>query len=107
MPTKPFKVSKTYDVVTPESAEHGDVDDRGHDFEDEPMSLREALREIRNIGPECGSHVTPHGGRVSIYGTDSDTDYRTGAETTHAIHVRGKDRNLKRLINAACPRRKR
>ena len=81
----------TYDIVTPESAEDGDVAEAGwaapggwkFDVDDtgpHALSLREALD-------------TAGGYRGGFYDSgrwfdkiDSDTDYRTGAETRYSLH---------------------
>lgn len=41
-----FKVSKTYAEVTPESAEHGDYDDTGFEWEDVEYTFRELVEEL-------------------------------------------------------------
>lgn len=77
----------TYDVVTPESAEHGDVAERGfvlpgnwHASVDDPgeaaMSLREAVR-LCYPQEDAGSWFAECDGRV---------DYRTGAEERRSLH---------------------
>lgn len=110
-----FIVSKTYDVVTPESAKEGDFAENGYDYEKLSMDLSDAVRAIRDIGPDChqARHeamemlkgIRRHGHvHVSIYGADPDQDYHTGESTTYAIHVEGKPREVARLINAACAR---
>lgn len=75
----------TYDIVTPESAEDGEADERGWinasgwHLEDrpEPMSLREALRR-------CGPGFENSGRWFTE--SSSDTDYRTGSEETRSLH---------------------
>ena len=94
-PSAPFSVSLTYDVVTPESAEHGDVEDRGYVYEDERMSLGDVVREMNRRGPWEEVQVDRH--LLRAYESEGSVNYRTGAETTHAIHVRGSERAIKRL----------
>lgn len=92
---KPFVVSKTYDVTTPESAEVGDYEDSGFDFEPEPMTLREVVYEVKKLGAIDSAEA--YGGNMSLYESDGDVNYRTGAETRHALHVRAPENALRRL----------
>lgn len=73
----------TYEIVTPESAEHGDAAERGfvapgqwHDTEPAEMSLREAI-DLADCAYDCGRWFSEHEGR---------TDYKTGAVETRSIH---------------------
>ena len=79
-------ISQTFEIVTQESAEHGDAEERGFNFQDTPHTFRE-LVELMESHPECSS-----GGRDYVPGpfdwfsSYPDTDYRTGAEESTAIH---------------------
>jgi hypothetical protein len=80
----------TFEIVTPESAEHGDAESRGYvhanggldDLElvesadDYAMDLRTALNKMSGC-EDCGTWFAEHDGRV---------DYRTGAETRYSLH---------------------
>lgn len=80
----------TYEVVTPESAEHGDAAERGWvqpggwhyedapegSGNDAPMSLREAL-QLASPQEDSGQWWSEVDGR---------DDYRTGANEVRAIH---------------------
>lgn len=88
-----FTVSKTYEVVTPESAEYGDVEDSGFIFRKEPMTLREVMRHIDNMSV---IHNQPSWSGLSIYG-EAVQDYRDGSETSETLHVSGPTRALRRL----------
>lgn len=108
-----FKV--TYDVVTPESAENGDVAESGFaypggwrfaadDHTVEPMSLRDALSA-------CGRSVSRYGagfedGGRGFYTVDSDIDYRTGEHTTYGLHPSGNitPSSYRRLRRVLCGR---
>lgn len=94
-PSEPFSVSMTYEVVTPESAEYGDAEDRGYEYEDRRMSLGDVVRELHRKGP--WDEVQVHSTLLRAYGADGDVDYRTGAETRYDLHVRGSERAIKRL----------
>lgn len=92
---QPYTVSKTYDIVTPESAQDGDVAESGFEFENEPMSLREVIEEVDGIGADVGGSDG-----FSFYGVDAQEDYRTGESTTYAVHVKANAHNMKRLWDA-------
>ena len=97
-PPTVFEVGVTYEVVTPESAEHGEAEDRGWELEPEPMTLREALAEIDKHGPYDTIQDTHNG--VIFYGADPDRNYRDGSETLRDVVVKASARNLNRLYAA-------
>ena len=73
----------TYEIVTPESAEHGDAAERGycapggwHFDEPTPLTLSEAASIIGCV-EDSGSWFTE---------TDGRQDYRTGAEERRSLH---------------------
>jgi hypothetical protein len=86
-PEATIKISKTYQVVTPESAEDGDFADSGVEGEDQ-VTFRELIDIIR--GGEPSSYpVTPANiNRHTWVTIQGGTDYRTGAETTYGIHFK-------------------
>lgn len=75
----------TYDVVTPESAEHGDTADSGYysrggwkHNDPSDWTLHEVVSQFgRNSLEDCGSWFAT---------TDSDTNYRTDEDTSYAVH---------------------
>ena len=71
-------ISKTFDVVTPESAEDGEAAESGFVYENEPFTFRELVREIQNGGftRNCSAWLESY----------SETDYRTGDVRTEALH---------------------
>jgi|SRR6267142_5822052 len=79
------KFRVTYEVVTPESAEHGDADERGfvspgnwHHDDVAEMSLREACGLVSPRSMEdCGRWFSEIGERL---------DYQTGAAETRSLH---------------------
>ncbi len=98
-----FLVSKTFDVVTPESAEHGDVERRGFCWDEQKMSLRDLLSECRDLGTlenwtrvECCGRYNGMPSQ-SLYGTDTDENYRNGESTSYAIHIKASAANMRRL----------
>jgi hypothetical protein len=75
-----YTMSKTYEVTTPESAEQGDVEDRGFEYEDREFdSLWDMAREIRNEGgyEDSGSWFNT---------VDPERDMHTGSETYYSFH---------------------
>lgn len=102
-------ICRTYDVVTPESAENGDTSDHGFaspdgwtfslndpevakDTEENPElywvpvspgDVRDAVQWAQEYG------CTRDNGDGSFYSEDPSVDYATGEETSYAIHFRG------------------
>jgi hypothetical protein len=76
-----IKVSRTYEVITPESVEHGEVAESGFDYQEERVNFRELIGLIQDHPMPSCSHGIPNW--TSSY---PETDYRTGAETIYSIH---------------------
>ena len=100
-----FIVSKTYEIVTPESAEEGDAEERGFEFENTKMTLAEVLSEVRDLGSH---HVQSNRStQISLYGQGEYVDYSTGDTKTYALHIRGPSRAISRLEDILVPGRSR
>ena len=93
-PKELFTVSKTYDIVTPESAKEGDYAESGWEFMSAKMTLADVLREVEGLG---GCSIQSYENEVSLYGYDSVRDMHDGSETTYALHIKGSPRAIKRL----------
>lgn len=78
-----LKISKTYEVVTEESAEQGDFEETGFVFKDQPCGFRELIETIEH-GGFCHSDSS-HGVPRWLY-TESEVNYRTGEYTSYALH---------------------
>jgi hypothetical protein len=85
-----FLVSRTYQITTPESVEHGDFAEDGYVFQDEAMSLEETVRELR----DC-SHLSsaPIRSPDDLMGrewanTEPVPDYSNGNDQTDSVHIR-------------------
>ena len=90
-----IEVSKTYQVVTEESAQNGKTSDDGYCFSPMLLRLKDTLNEIDKLGAfDISEHVT----HIDLYSCDEEMDYRTGEATTYHIRVKGTGRVLKRLI---------
>lgn len=78
-----LKITKTYDVVTEESAEHGDFADSGFVYKDQPYGFRELIETIEfgGFNEPDSSHGVPR-----WLSTAPDQDYRTGDYTTYSLH---------------------
>ena len=86
--------SVTYEVVTPESAEHGDAEDRGFIAED--LTLRDALDAWDGAGYHVEADCCPvDGGPYGVprwftaYKVNNGTRecYETGAEESRGLHL--------------------
>lgn len=77
-------ISKTFEIVTPESAKHGDAESRGFEFHDEPTSFRE-LVDMMKEHPVSSSHPSD-GDIYTWFSSYGDTCYLTGEERNTSIH---------------------
>lgn len=93
--TYKFTISKTYDIVTDDSASRGDFAESGYEYKNEKHTLRSVLSEIRESG--CLDNFQDNQTSQSLYCDDYDTDMYTGDETTYALHIDGSERAMKRL----------
>jgi|ERR1035437_6600582 hypothetical protein len=99
-----FTVSKTYEIITYESAEIGDAEERGYVFEDEILDLRELIKELECCLELSDSHISD---RTWAINHEAGHDYRTGDQTSESIFiskVNGKPvtaHQLKRLYKVA------
>ncbi len=97
------RIKKTFEVVTPESAEHGDFADSGWEDEEgypvEPDYLdieehgSESAAAVALAVDHIGTCVEPSSSdwspRTWYTDADGNQDYRTGAETRYAYHLDG------------------
>jgi hypothetical protein len=74
-------ISKTYEIITEESASQGDSDERGFEFEDESYSFIDLVNELRCnwIGAEISSDT-----RITQYG---DMDMHSGDYKNVSLHI--------------------
>jgi hypothetical protein len=96
-------VTKTFSVVTPESARDGDFSETGIDFENEPFTFRELVATMKaHYQPSC----YPVSGNIPVnvwFSSGADVDYVDGSETFTSIHfsMNNKPRSEKYWIKAA------
>lgn len=79
-------INKTYEVVTPESAEDGEISESGFDQEDAPYTFRELVSAMRcHYEPSCwpvGNSAPAH----VWFTSGADIDFVDGSETRTSIH---------------------
>lgn len=77
-------ISKTYSIVTPESAENGDIAESGFVFERKPCTFKELVHLMwAHRNPSCWPCT---GDPATWLSGEPETDYETGEETTESIH---------------------
>jgi len=89
---KLFNVVRTYEIVTPESAEQGDFEECGTEWESD-CDLKDVLFEIKEIGV---SHIQGWNKEINIEGF-TYTNYRDSSETTNRLTITGPERAISRL----------
>src|SRR6187401_3245659 len=84
--------SVTFDIVTPESAEHGDFDESG--FIEEALTLRDAVQEVFSTRTSACDGVSsieadsaPIRGRVRWVTVCNGMEFETGAQESRALHI--------------------
>jgi len=85
-------ISRTYETWTPDDIEAGETNNQGFEFTDEPVTFRELVDMIGREGffyPSC-SHAT--GSTFEWLNTEPDIDYRTGEQTSFALHYSDKNK---------------
>ena len=90
-----LEVSKTYSVVTEESAAKGDTSDNGYCFSPMLLRLKDALSEVKALGSFEVSEFNSH---IDFYGIDEDINYQTGEHTTYHVRVKASRRALNRFL---------
>ena len=87
-----MKASKTYQVVTPESADYGVPAESGFVFEDADCDLEEVEWIIKEIGYFDGVESFP-----DIYGVESLRNLNTGSIKHYALHFEGTAEELESI----------
>lgn len=88
-------VRTTYEIITPESAEEGDAEERGWiDEEGQECTPEEAFKMVEGCEPSASDYT---GG---VWYTDNEyhTDFKTGAEESRSYHLKGFTPRQERLI---------
>lgn len=92
-------ISKTYEIISEESAENGDVEESGFEWENQECSISEIVDTIRNLEPSQWPITHPESVWFTEYG---DADYETGDIENSSFHYSRKNpsKNLKHWIAA-------
>lgn len=78
-----YRVSVTFQVVTPESAEDGECADQGFEIESESVGGEELVRILaRYAAAPCRGDGTRW-----YCSAEAEPNYLTGEETSYAVHV--------------------
>jgi len=96
--SKMLVLSKTFEVVTEESAENGEAEESGYAWENVAYTFREAVDLIKSEGFSYGSDSHGAGRWLS---TEPNQDYRTGDWTTYSLHP-ARDAQSLRYWEKAC-----
>jgi hypothetical protein len=104
-----MKLSITYQIVTPESAEQGDVEESGFALEDsECMDVEEVQSEIAfHTGSFQGFEASNSGAVASstYWSTvDGEEDYETGALKFYAVHLSDASLEERQALNVLLTR---
>jgi len=78
-------VSKTYEIVTPESAEEGDVAESGFEFEDEPLTFRELVGTLRYYH-EASEWPLTNPSRYTWVTSYGEQNWRDGSYRNESLH---------------------
>lgn len=103
-----FQVSKTYEVITPESAEYGETEEKGFEYQDREFDLRELLEEIKNGGfvelSSSNINYEKNNSEITnnwISTVDAEQNYLTGSRTYYGLHVNTTGRNFYKIAELA------
>lgn len=97
----PIILSQTYEIVTEESAENGDAEERGFDWQYVPHGFRETVDLIKVDGfcnPSC-SHGVPAWLTTEVIQDRAFFEY--GEHRTLSLHP-GRDASSQRYWEKAC-----
>lgn len=94
-------ISTTYEIVTPESAEHGEAEENGMERENEPVTFRE-LVDLMREHPQA-SCSGPVSSEFTWFSSYPEQDCRTGEERSTSLHYSRENpaRNAKYWSKAA------
>ena len=91
-------LSQTYQIVTEESAEHGDFEESGFDWQDVPHSFRETVELIKDDGFTIKSDT--HGVPTWL-STEAHIDFVSGDSESKSLHP-ANDKRSQRYWEKAC-----
>lgn len=84
-----FIVSRTYATETSESAEHGDFAEHGYVYENNELSFRQLIDELRECTHlSCSGPIVSEGAWAHTWACmEAYLDPRTGNTTEEAVHI--------------------
>lgn len=84
-----FVVSETYEVVTPESAEHGDAQERGFNFQDKKYTPDELYHYLRREGyhEPSSTRLSSVDDWITTSTIEDDAYFRKGHHRRHSLHL--------------------
>lgn len=90
-------ISKTYEVITEESAENGEAEETGFEWENAECTISEMVDTLQGLEPSQWPITHPESVWFTEYG---DADYETGETTNYSFHYSRKNpkKNLKHWI---------
>ncbi len=99
-----IQIGITYDVVTPESAEHGDFAESGWELETQPWKpgmLREILKDFRFYHVEPSGYPFQPSDWWTAYNVTEGSPhyYETGEEQSRSLHISGITASTAHRIN--------
>ena len=77
-------ISKTYEIVTEESAENGEASERGFIFENAEFSFSELVKELKEYTQGSSSHMT--GSPFEWVSTEHQMDPISGESEAFSLH---------------------
>ncbi len=78
-------IDKTYEIVTHESAEHGEIENGGFSSVNESISFRELVDALKSEFIHASQSPVTRSTRV-WFTSESEQDYRTGEYRNESIH---------------------
>jgi hypothetical protein len=78
-------IDKTFEIVTHESADHGEIEDGGFSSINEPITFRELVTALKRDFIHASQSPVTRSTRV-WFTTESEQDYRTGEYRNESIH---------------------
>lgn len=82
-------VSKTFEVVSPESAAHADIEDSGFCFENQQMTVEELMDDMTSF-VECSQYPVPKTkpNRVWFTEIEGTINFTSGCTETFSWHIK-------------------
>jgi hypothetical protein len=80
-------ISKTYEIITEESAENGEAAESGFIWEDAELTFKELVGLLQNFpDPSCWPLTSDSADGSEWFGSNAEQDFRTGDYESEAIH---------------------